>query len=363
MIMTAPPSLLWSAASKTLLLAAGVCAFAFPAAAQQPTPAEATGPTTPLSSVTVQTAPPAVVTKLSRSFVQAYALRSGKIDQLPRWHQPICVTVRGLVPDHAALIATRVEDVARALGLTVMKPGCQSNIQVMFTGQPQQLADTISEPYLGYHNKSEIKTIRAVTHPIQGWYATSTAGAAGATGLAFAGGTGTSLPSTTNGMALSHGPGSNDTNTAAWESNFGQAHGVHLSMQNVDSPEQSAPVGCADSRFSSCMKSMFANVIVIVDIHGLENMDLGLVSDYVAMLAVSQPRSLAGCNPLPSVIDLFAKPACSDDRDPPDGLTPADAAYLTGLYGSDPEARTASAEDEITGRMAKILISAKAVAP
>jgi hypothetical protein len=82
------------------------------------------------------------------------------------------------------------------------------------------------------------------------------------------------------------------------------------------------------------------------------------VADYVAMLAVSQPRSLDGCNALPSVIDLLAKSACSD-RDPPVGMTAADSAYLAGLYASDPEARTTSAEGDIAGRMAAILIKAQ----
>jgi hypothetical protein len=364
MIMTAPVSSFLSPAARALLLAAGVCALGFPAAAQPlgearviqtapaPPPADATRPATPLSSVTVQATTPAAVKQLSRTFVQALALRSGKIDQLPRWHRPVCVAVKGLVPDKANHVATRVEDVARAVGLKVEKPGCTSNIQILFTDQPQRMADTIGEAYLGYHNRNETTKIRTVTHPIQGWYATATAGAAGATGLAFSGGTGTAGPS------MSHGPDSPDTSTSAWEANFGQSAGTQLSMNVVDSPEHSAPTGCADSRFSSCMKSMFMNVIVIADAKAIEGKDTRAVADYVAMLAVSQPKSLDGCNALPSVIDLLAKSACPD-RDPPVGMTAADSAYLAGLYASDPEARTTSAEGDIAGRMAAILIKAQ----
>jgi len=247
----------------------------------------------------------------------------------------------------------RVEDVARAVGLKVEKPGCQSNIQILFTDQPQKMADSIGEPYLGYHNRNELTKIRAVTRPIQGWYATSTAGAAGATGLMFAAGTGTS-----GAPSMAHGPDSPDTSTTAWEANFGQLNAVQLSMNVVDSPEHSAPTGCADSRFSSCMKSMFMNVIVLVDAKAVEGKDMRAVTDYVAMLAVSQPRSLDGCNALPSVLDLLAKTACTD-RDQPVGMTSADSAYLAGLYASDPEARTTSAEGDIAGRMAAILIKAQ----
>jgi hypothetical protein len=341
-------------AKRALLLAAGVCALAVPAAAQQPASAQAS-PTTPLSSVTVQPAAPEAVKKLSRNFVQSLALRSGKIDQLPRWHGPICIAVRGLPADQAALVSTRVEDVAKAVGLKVQKPGCQSNIQILFTDQPQKMADTIGEAYLGYHNPSDSQKMRTVSHPIQGWYATSTTGAAGATGLAFAGGTGTSgTPS------MSHGPDSPDTSTSAWESNFGQVNGVQLTMDVVDSPQHAAPTGCADSRFSSCMKSMFANVILVADTYLLDGKDLGMLADYLALLAVSEPKSLDGCNAMPSVLDVLAKSACQG-RDAPNGLTPADAAYLTSLYESDPENRTVAAENDITGRMANILIKARAV--
>jgi hypothetical protein len=62
-----------------------------------------------------------------------------------------------------------------------------------------------------------------------------------------------------------------------------------------------------------------------------------------------------------SVIDLLAPSACPG-REPPDGLTPADAAYLTALYSADLEAKKVGEQGEIAGRMAKILIKANAVA-
>jgi hypothetical protein len=345
-----------SAAKTALLLAAGVCAFALPAGAQTAPPL-----VTPLSQATVQAAPaPAEVTKEVRSFVQSYAARSARIDQIPRWNQAVCVQVKGLVGEQAAVVAARIEDVAKGAGLKVQKPGCQSNIQVMFTDQPQRLLDKAGEQYLGFHYQNELKKVRAVTHPIQGWYATSTIGAAGATaaGLAFAGGSG--KPSGGGGgMALGN-PGSDAANPAAFESNSGPASST-LSKEVVDSPDRDLPTGCGDSRFSSCMRSTFANVMIVADTHAIGGKELGVLTDYVAMLALAQPKSLDGCNALPSVIDLFAKPACPG-RDPPDGLTPADVAYLASLYASDPEARTTSAQGDIAGHMAKILTTAQAVA-
>jgi hypothetical protein len=336
-IMTTPFSSPLSPANKALLLTAAICALAAPAAAQQ-----AAAPSSP-----------ADVNKQTRSFVQAYAARSGKIDQLPRWHQPLCVAVRGLVPAESAKVAARIEDVAKAVGLKVLPAGCSTNIQVMFADDPQLTVNTAHEAYLGYHYKADLKKIRTVSRPIQGWYATATLSSAGANGLAFAG---DSKQPTAGGMAAPGGPDSASA-SPDFQSNFGLIGGMTLSMDAVDGPDRSPPAGCADSRFSSCLTSAFMNVMIVVDNHAVTGKDLGVMTDYIAMLALSQPKSLDGCNVLPSVIDMFA-PACPG-RAAPTGLTPADSSYLTAVYATDPEAKATSAQGDIAGRMAKILIKAQ----
>jgi hypothetical protein len=80
------------------------------------------------------------------------------------------------------------------------------------------------------------------------------------------------------------------------------------------------------------------------------------VTDYLSLLALAQPRSLDGCTALPSVIDLLGS-ACRD-RGAPDGLMPADAAYLTSLYAANLEANRAGEEGDIASRMASILTKA-----
>jgi hypothetical protein len=100
-------------------------------------------------------------------------------------------------------------------------------------------------------------------------------------------------------------------------------------------------------------------VFVVADSKALAGKDAGLVADYLVMLTLAQPRSLDGCNSLPSVIDLFAKSACLG-RDMPDGLTPGDAAYLTALYKADLETRKTFEQTDVSDRMAQILIKASA---
>src|SRR6185312_10586876 len=107
----------------------------------------------------------------------------------------------------------------------------------------------------------------------------------------------------------------------------------------------------------------FLNVLVIVDLTRVETKTkrLGRLADYVTMLALSQPRDLGQCNALPSITDLFA--ACPD-RLPPDGLTVADAAYLSALYPpAKAAARSTGTQSAVTQRMATILAGDTPAAP
>lgn len=275
-----------------------------------------------------QTAPPAAeAQKQAFGFVQSYAATTAKLGQVARWADPLCVDVTGLAADKAAAIKARVEDVAKAVGLTTGAPGCGHNIEVMFTDQPQKLVDSIAakqEWFLGYNHRDSRTKI--VTQPVQAWYVTMTVGGAGPNaGALFA---------------------------------FGGQAGYGLPMQTkervIDDATYWTPTGCGDNHFSSCLKSILGNVLVVVDSTKVQGKSVGLLSDYVAMLALSQPAALDHCNVLPSITDLFVE-GCG--RAAPQELTPADAAYLTALYTVDPEAKQAGQETAIAGRMAQMLTS------
>jgi hypothetical protein len=303
----------------------------------QPAPA----PATAVPSVTVQgQASPAVVHKEVQNFVQAHAAATAKIDQIGRWHGGVCVQVTGLIPDQAVKIQARIDDVARSVGLPAQTEGCHSNIQIVFTDQPQAVLDRVakvSEQYLGFHYQADIKRLKTVTHPIQAWYATATQGEGATTaGLAFSG-------------------NSSKDQYGEYQQNFGAVPKLALHTEVVDDPENQTPPGCADApHFTACLTSVFKNVLIVVDSKAIGGKDLGAVTDYLTMLALSQPKSLDGCSGLSSVIDMFAKSACPG-QDVPDGLTPSDAAYLTSLYASDPEAKLSLAKGDIELRMADLL--------
>ena len=312
-----------------VFLAAALLAAGSRAASAQPAPAPADkGPAeVTVAPIVVGGVRAKTVETQARSFVEAYAAAPHPvIDQISRWRDPVCVQVVGLPDaDQGARIKARIESVAAALGLPPAAKSCVANVEVVFTPDPQATMDAVAkrrEPMLGYfhvHNRTRLKT---VSHPIQSWYQTATRGeATGSVSLAF-----------------------------SMFSDYTQQQ-----TEVVDDPNNRAPNGCADSKLStSCLQSLLHNVFIVADSKALEGKELGLVADDMVMLALTEPRSIDGCKALPSVLDAFANPPCAG-REPPDGLTPADAAYLTALYASDLRAKRRLESTELAERMARIL--------
>jgi hypothetical protein len=311
----------------SVLAASALALTAGAALAQSSPPQPAPASPNTVAPVTVEApAPRSVVELRSYHFVQKNEAKGNpELEQLIRWRDPVCVKVAGLIPNQAEDIQARIANVAKAVDLHVGRPGCRANIEIVFTDNPQGVMDTVykrREFMLGYYHRHDGVRLKKVTHPIQAWHVSATLGGAGAVGIM-------------------EGPSHSEV---------------------IDDPDNMPPAGCGDSpHFTSCLQGVFKNVFVIVDDKFLGDHSLGLVTDYLVMVALAEPNSLDGCNELPSVIDLFAKSACAG-RDSPGGLTPADASYLTALYSADPEAKKWAEESDIAGRMAKILLKANVVA-
>jgi hypothetical protein len=311
------------------LIASVLSSAACAALAQPAAPAAKPAASTTVAPVTVEAAAkPKVIEKQSQSFVLGYAATpNAEIDQIGRWHDPVCVQVVGLVDAQAAAIKARIEDVAKAVGLPAARPSCTANVEIVFSDKPQLVMDEVAqkrEYLLGYYHRHEHDRLKKVTRPIQAWYVTATRGEGGSVAGIL----------------------------------FGGVSGVQVKTDVIDDPENPPPNSCGDNpHFTACLKSEFRNVFIVADSKTLEGKGASLLSDYLVMLALSQPKSLDGCAALSSVIDLFAPSACPG-RETPDGLTPADAAYLTALYMSDPEGKKNMEQTDISIRMANILINA-----
>lgn len=301
-------------------------------------PAPEAAQATPVSPVAVEATTPAELKKQTYSYVQTFGATTAKFDQLARWSRPICVTVQGLTPDKAALVKARVEETAKALKVGALGPGCNPTVELMFADQPQAVLDRVAErrpDVLGYDWRRQASVLKTVSHPIQSWYVTSTEGDSAGGGMAF-------MNLGDNGAPVASLPG---------------VAGRQQNGTVIDDPDERAPSCAVNSRVTSCLKSMFEHVLVVVDNGKVQGYDLGFIADYATVLALSQPRSLDGCNVLPSVIDVFAR-GCAG-RDNPAGLTRADAAYLIALYKADLRARKTSEQTDIAGRMADALLNSR----
>ena len=287
---------------------------------------------TPVSAVSdpVRVISPSAIVMQSRSFVQNHATAPNpEIGQISRWHDPVCVQVQGLAQAQASEIKARIESVAKAVGLPAARPGCRANVEIVFSDDPQAAIDGVArrrEDLLGYYHRTERDRLKTVSHPIQAWYKTSTRGESVRAGVVF-------------------------SNIHQWLG----APDYDIGTAVDDDPGTETPMGCAGApRFTACLTSQFDNVLIMANAKALQGVNLSQAADYLVMLALSQPRSLDDCAGLPSILDASS---CTG-RSPPDGLTPADAAYLTALYASNPQARGSDAQSDIAGRMAVMLIKA-----
>jgi hypothetical protein len=306
-----------------------------PGAALAQPPAKAP-PSTTVAPVTVQGATPKTITAQSRAFVQGTATAPNpEIGQIGRWHEPVCVQVEGLAQAaQANEIKARIESVAQAVGLPAARAGCRANVEIVFSDSPQATMDVVAkrrEDLLGYGHRHDHDRLKTVSHPIQAWYKTATRGEGA------------------NNAAIMF---------AAFNVYSPDFPGRTAGNYRTDDPDMGAPTGCGDSpHFTACLTSEFQNVFIVADGKALKDRSAGLAADYLVMLALSQPKSLDGCAALPSVLDLTAKTVCPG-REAPGGLTPADAAWLTALYGSDGRAKGDGERSDIANRMAGILIKA-----
>jgi hypothetical protein len=223
----------------------------------------------------------------------------------------------------------------------------------VFTAQPQHYLDAAAAKNPAILGDQGAKT---VTRPIQAWYAIQDFGVA----------------------ARSEGPLDDAPPPAKGENRAEQMAriiqkqreqgqrrcvdpGVAAHNNRMENPAFSAtPTEVSNAYLVGdlpCPHSLFLNVLIVVDAAHMGDVPVDVTADYLALVVLSQPkpRSLDGCLALPSVFDLYAKDC--PGREAPTGLTPADKAYLTGLYAADLTVVQfqQSEQSDIAGRMIKIL--------
>jgi hypothetical protein len=304
------------------VLTASALAFSAGAAWSQSAPAPKAPPsrTTTVGGISVNVVPtPKITFRQSWDFVQEFvSTPNPERDQMARWFEPVCVQAFGLPEAQRQVIEGRIEEVARQIGLKAPRAGCRPNVEIVFTDKPQAFMDGVYEQHrmlLGYYSFRDGKRLKMVSRPIQAWYLSGT-------------------------RALYSGFRNIDIQDAC---ELGYCWGMRWT----------GPSG----RIGPSTRSEFVNILVVADKHALEGKDAGLLADYLLMITLAQPKRPDECRSLPSVLDVLLSPqACPHDV--PDGLSPADAAYLTALYKADLEQKKNFQWGDISGRMSNILVKA-----
>jgi hypothetical protein len=260
------------------------------------------------------------------NFVRSHGAPTKMLGQLARWTDPICPVTMGLSPDMNAFVSARVTAIAKDVGAPQSKsPHCKPNVEILFTDDPQTLVSRIAHKqsaFLGYHEASQAGAMAVVSHPIQAWYLT--------------------------GIENDKGQRSVDVSTPSMASELAvtQTNGGLQAMEQLSR----SPPGCPGSHFTGCRSGLFVNVLIIADAKALDGKPIGPIAGYIGLLALSQSRSLDGCDALPSVLDLLSN-GCGE-RSKPEGLTEADAAYLKALYKTNLDTNLTVEKNQIADNMA-----------
>jgi hypothetical protein len=255
-----------SSTSSLLVLAA--CLFATQMARSQVTPSSPSSGAAPSLEEVIVIAPrPPTAKELAGDSVQVFVNSHSKpkdtaAGALARWKYAICIKTEGLPAGFNDYVSARVEAIAAAVNTPQQtRNTCRTNVFVRFTNGPQKFIDNLIDKnpkILGFHYVSQAKKLKSIDRPIQGWHVTGVE--AGASGIVV-------------------------------DSVWGGPHIV------------GAPLG---SRLTTHVRSYIVFTLVVVDGKKILDYPIGSISDYIAMIVLSQVRLNDTCGELPSILDLMA---------------------------------------------------------
>jgi hypothetical protein len=265
------------------------------------------------------------------AFAKAFTTPTKLTGKIARWVTAICPVAKGQKPAFTRFVTQRVQAIAAAAGAPVSTdPSCAPNIEIIFTTTPQDLLDRIrkDEPdYLGYATSNEQREkLATVTRPVQAWYTTETIDLNGAHKMDI----GRRFDSGTTMSNFSAIGGANRDPIYLPDATYAHVTGNHI---------------------NDGARSGFNHVIIVTDSNKLAGQQLIPLSDYIAMLALTQLNSLDTCQQLPSIVNLMAT-GCDQKME---GMTATDLAYLQGLYKMDADKSMLFQQNEISDSMQKSL--------
>lgn len=207
---------------------------------------------------------------------------------IARWEGGICVGVANLQADAAQIIADRISDVARGLGLKAGEPGCHPSVIIVATTDAKAFTPQFvdNRPRLFRvggsgmdRGANALRDFETSDAPVRWWQVSV--------------------------------PVNSDTGRIA-----------------VRLPGESAPINriFAASRLSTQIVDSLKRTFVVIDIDKVAGTDINALSDYLAMVTLAQIDPEGDTSGYSTILNLF------DDPQGEQGLTSWDEAYLTGLY-------------------------------
>jgi hypothetical protein len=231
-----------------------------------------------------------------RSFIDELAVTPRGVDQMSRWDWRICPGVAGLRASQAQFVIDRMAQRALEIDLSVGEPGCRSNVLVMFSMDPDAIAQQIFDARrsaLGYYSergqstlgRAALQNFVASDAPVRWWHVSN--------------------EFTRSGQAVE-------------ETMTGEA------------PVTDRQAGPSLIRRGTHVN--FTGVLVIVDGRSIgDGFDLGALADYLAMVTLAQIDPEADTHELSTILNLFG------DTSAPRQMTEWDIGYLRGLYSASIE--------------------------
>ncbi|HEX3913580.1 MAG TPA: hypothetical protein VHW71_08735 [Steroidobacteraceae bacterium] len=243
---------------------------------------------------------------------------------LARWRggrQSICPFTEGLSPGYNAFVTARLRALAAYVGAPVdSDPQCKSNVQILFTTNPQKKMDSVMEWATGpaFRNRyagggRDLIAFKS-DHAIQGWYLTTSGGSI-------------VLNTDVTSVGLNVEP--------VWPK---------VTQKYIGRTAIGTRLGGGSGAGSG-----IGIVILVVDSMKVVGDTIGTIADYLAMLTLSVAQSPDHCDPLPSILDLMSS-SCGM-REKPTAITAGDVAFLKALYYKNTGLGPSLSEAEIEGNM------------
>lgn len=252
------------------------------------------------------------LTSLIDNFVAEVAAPAGRRN-LARWDHQICVAVLNLREAPARYVADRVYSVAEDIGLKPGQPGCQPNVVIVASGEPDALAQAVTAelprafrpggPGMD-RGGAALERFRRSDDAVRWWTV--------------------SMPiDSMTGQRAVRIPGECSGNCSV----IGQfAPNIYMLA----------------SRVTTQIVDEIVKTVVILDIDQVASVTPQQLADYVSMIVFAQVDPEADTSAYASVLNVFEAP------DAAAGLTQWDRAYLEGLYQAQRTQRgPGAARDEI----------------